>query len=185
MPSFTKKAMIESFLNLLAKKPLEKITVRDIVDDCGINRNTFYYYFQDTYAVVEEVCRMAEEKIPTEGTLGERLSAYFLVLASVAAAHNRAARNLLASVGRDGVERYLGGTVERVCAACLCPAAGSAPAGAQSSLPLVALRHAFLGTCVDWFLADKREEAPAFAERLRRFFDLAGVALAQEISDKN
>ena len=55
MASFTKKAIVASFLKLCAKKQPDKITVRDIVDDCEINRNTFYYYFQDIYALIDEV----------------------------------------------------------------------------------------------------------------------------------
>ena len=42
-------------MRIAEKKPLQKITVRDIVDDCGINRNTFYYYFRDIYEVAEAV----------------------------------------------------------------------------------------------------------------------------------
>ena len=43
MANFTKKAIRDSLVKLLNEKPLSKITVRDIVDDCGVNRNTFYY----------------------------------------------------------------------------------------------------------------------------------------------
>ena len=45
MASFTRKAIMTVFLNLLDERPLSKITVKDIVDACGINRNTFYYHF--------------------------------------------------------------------------------------------------------------------------------------------
>ena len=45
MPSFTRKAIMEAFLKILDEKPLGKITIRDIVDECGINRNTFYISF--------------------------------------------------------------------------------------------------------------------------------------------
>ena len=47
MAGFAKKAIRDSFIKLLNERPLSQITVRDIVDDCGVNRNTFYYYFQD------------------------------------------------------------------------------------------------------------------------------------------
>ena len=40
MASFTKKAIRDSFVKLLNEKPLSQITIRDIVDDCGVNRNT-------------------------------------------------------------------------------------------------------------------------------------------------
>ena len=45
MPNFTQKAIKESFIKLLNEKPLHQITVKDIVEDCGVNRNTFYYHF--------------------------------------------------------------------------------------------------------------------------------------------
>ena len=47
MPNFTQKAIKESFIKLLNDKPLHQITVKDIVEDCGVNRNTFYYHFTD------------------------------------------------------------------------------------------------------------------------------------------
>ena len=40
----------------MLKKPLDKITIRDITDDCGISRMTFYYHFQDIYDLVEWCC---------------------------------------------------------------------------------------------------------------------------------
>ena len=47
MANFTKQAIETAFLQLLNEKPLNKISVRDIVEKCGINRNSFYYHFQD------------------------------------------------------------------------------------------------------------------------------------------
>lgn len=43
----TKKIIKNAFWELLEEKPYNKITVRDIVNRCCVNRNTFYYYFQD------------------------------------------------------------------------------------------------------------------------------------------
>ena len=43
----TRKAIKESFMLLLNQKPLSKITVKEIVANCGINRNSFYYHFSD------------------------------------------------------------------------------------------------------------------------------------------
>ncbi len=49
----TKKALKQSFLELLAQKPFKKITVSDITDRCGVNRMTFYYHFEDIYALLD------------------------------------------------------------------------------------------------------------------------------------
>ena len=43
----TKRALAETFKKLLSKRGLNKITVKDIVEDCGVNRQTFYYHFHD------------------------------------------------------------------------------------------------------------------------------------------
>ena len=55
MASFTKKAIRDSFVKLLNEKSLSQITIRDIVDDCGVNRNTFYYYYQDLPDLIDEI----------------------------------------------------------------------------------------------------------------------------------
>ena len=49
----TKRALEESFKRQLAKKPLAKITIADITEDCQISRMTFYYHFNDIYDLVE------------------------------------------------------------------------------------------------------------------------------------
>ena len=43
----TKKAIGESFKKLMADQPFEKISIKDICDECGMNRNSFYYHFKD------------------------------------------------------------------------------------------------------------------------------------------
>ena len=49
MVSWKRSAIMESLLKLLDERPLNKISVKDIVEDCGISRGTFYYHFQDKY----------------------------------------------------------------------------------------------------------------------------------------
>ena len=47
MSEVTKKALEQSLKNLLLKKPLTKITINDITEDCGINRMTCLLYTSD------------------------------------------------------------------------------------------------------------------------------------------
>ncbi len=49
----TKLLIASSLRKLMKKKSLDKIKIREIVEDCGVNRQTFYYHFQDIYALVE------------------------------------------------------------------------------------------------------------------------------------
>lgn len=48
----TKKVIADGFKVLMTKKPFEKITISDITSQCGLNRQTFYYHFQDKYELL-------------------------------------------------------------------------------------------------------------------------------------
>ena len=51
----TRQAIVAKTKQLTAEKSLQKTSVLDIVNVCGINRNTFYYYFSDKYAVSQYI----------------------------------------------------------------------------------------------------------------------------------
>ena len=79
MASFTENAIKRSFIRLLEKKPLKSITIRDIVDDCGINRSSFYYHFQDIPALLERIIQEGSDSIirkNANGTIAECMEAY-------------------------------------------------------------------------------------------------------------
>jgi probable dihydroxyacetone kinase regulator len=53
----TKKALAASLKRLMKDAPLARISVKDIVEDCGLNRQTFYYHFRDKYGLVNWIYR--------------------------------------------------------------------------------------------------------------------------------
>lgn len=63
MAQYTKKAIISTFFDLISKRSLDKITVKDIVDQCEINRNTFYYYYKDIYDLIEDIFQTEIQKV--------------------------------------------------------------------------------------------------------------------------
>ena len=52
MANFTEKAIVETLNELLNKQTIDKITVKDLTEACGISRNTFYYHYHDIYEVL-------------------------------------------------------------------------------------------------------------------------------------
>ena len=56
MSNTTKQALEASLKRMLLQKPLDKITIRDITEDCGVSRMAFYYHFKDIYDLVEWSC---------------------------------------------------------------------------------------------------------------------------------
>lgn len=51
----TRRNFVDAFLSLNAKKPIEKITIREITAITGNNRSTFYRYFPDVYGILEYI----------------------------------------------------------------------------------------------------------------------------------
>ncbi len=45
----TKRLMVQTLKKLMAKKPLAKISVKEITEESGVKRQTFYYHFEDIY----------------------------------------------------------------------------------------------------------------------------------------
>lgn len=114
MASFTKKEIIASFVKLLDERPLNKITVKDIVEDCGINRSTFYYYYSDVYALLREVLSIETEKalnLPPEQFTWEE---GFYNSTTFAREHRKAIYNVYRSISREFLDEYLYAVFENI-----------------------------------------------------------------------
>ena len=62
MAKQTQKFIMSTFMQLLENESLDKITVRDIVEECEINRNTFYYHYSDIYDLLDDVFLVEYER---------------------------------------------------------------------------------------------------------------------------
>ena len=49
--------LAESLKALAARRPIEKITIREITEKAGVIRPTFYNHFQDKYELLEWIVR--------------------------------------------------------------------------------------------------------------------------------
>ena len=58
-PELTQNLIAETLKKLMKKTPLDKISIQSIVDECGLNRKTFYYHFQDKQ---ELICRIFDRE---------------------------------------------------------------------------------------------------------------------------
>lgn len=104
---FTKKAIKETFIKLIEEHPLSKITIKDIVEECGINRNTFYYHYKDLPALIEEILKdEADATIEKYNTISSILECYD-ALTEFASNKKRAIMHIFRSVSRDVFEHHL------------------------------------------------------------------------------
>lgn len=103
----SKKLIMDSFWTLLEEKPYHKITVKMIAERCGINRNTFYYYFQDIPSLTGEILKkqvdLLIEKHCRVGSLTECVSSVVEFLTK----YKQVALHLYRSVSRDIFIKHL------------------------------------------------------------------------------
>lgn len=103
----TKDAILDAFGELLAERPLNKITVKDIVDRCGINRNTFYYHFEGIPSLLEETVKStADEIVQAHSKLGSPMDCIAPIV-QYCTDHKKAILHIYRSVQREVFLNYL------------------------------------------------------------------------------
>lgn len=107
MAQFTKKAIIRTFLELLNEHSLDKITVKDIVESCGINRNTFYYYYKDIYDLIEDIFRIEIQSVRDNMEEGSSFYEELRFGVNLILENKSAFAHLYYSKSREFIEKYL------------------------------------------------------------------------------
>jgi probable dihydroxyacetone kinase regulator len=167
MSQTTKKALEESLKSMLLKKPLDKITISDIAEDCGINRMTFYYHFKDIYDLVEWSCiEDAAKALDGKKTYDTWQQGFFQIFQMVLE-NKPFIMNVYHSVNREQVEIYLYkltydlliGVVEE-------KAAGLIIREADKKFISDFYKFAFVGLMLDWIKNDMSKDPQQIIDRL-------------------
>lgn len=108
----TRRILAESLKNLLKIKPLEKITVTQLVDDCDINRQTFYYHFHDIYELLEymffvELDKIFENPIEYDNNFVYKWEKVYYTILQSALNEKRMIMSISQSIGRSKLDEIL------------------------------------------------------------------------------
>lgn len=114
MAKFTRKAIMQTFLHILKNKPLDRITVKDICEQCEINRNTFYYYFRDIYDVLEAIFEDEVRLVMDEAKAGMTFHDAYARAASIILNNREAIIHIYASENGRLLRTYLDAVVTQV-----------------------------------------------------------------------
>lgn len=111
MSSLTKNTIAAVFLDLTSQKPIDKITVKDIVEKCQITRQTFYYHFQDLMDVIEWSLDQKMEEVLAKSLQAETVQEAIRIQLSVVEEYPEIVNKLMNSRKRDMAERLLFNTM--------------------------------------------------------------------------
>lgn len=148
----TKQAMAAALKELMAQKPVEKISIQEITVRCGIKRQNFYYHFEDIYDLMrwmfqEEAVSLLQKR---EGALlwQEGILQLFQYLEE-----NRAVcLCALKSLGRDNIRRFFAADIHAVIGRAILQMAEPL-GGIEGNLP-AAYVISLVGMVENWLLGE-------------------------------
>ena len=172
MSAYTKEIIIQTLLELLSEKSMAKITVRDIVERCGINRNTFYYHFRDIpdvmcFTMKREIDKVMSTQLEV-GSFWDGLNTIVDLLTE----NKKIALHIYRSVNRDQFVKDMGQITEYV----ISRYAGSINDSVglteeEKRLLMHFQKCAIVGVLLDWLEHGMEEDLAANARKLNHLFE--------------
>ena len=169
MSQMTKRALAASLKKLLNQKPLNKITINDIAEDCGISRMTFYYHFKDIYDLVEWVCVEDAAKILEGKKSYDTWQEGFLNIFQAVLANKPFVMNVYRCVSRERIEQYLNPLIRQLILDVVEEkSAGMALDEGDKRFIAGFYEYAFVGVMLEWIGGNMKEEPAVIVERVSR-----------------
>ena len=167
MSQITKRALEQSLKNLLREKPLSKITVTDITEDCGISRMTFYYHFKDIYDLVEWACAEDAARALQNKKTYDTWQQGFVQIFHAVRENKVFVMNVYRCVNREQVEKYLVPLTDQLIMGVITErAAGMTVREADQQFIAQVYSYAFVGIMLDWIRDDMRADPEELVNRL-------------------
>ncbi len=167
MAQTTKKALAASLKKLLAEKPLDKITVVDIIEDCEVNRQTFYYHFKDIYDLVEWIYTSEATKALNGKKTYDTWQQGILQIFEYVLSNKAFVVSTYHSINREHLERYLYNETYDLLAGVIEEKAAGMPVRENDKAFIAHFyKYAFVGLMLEWIGSGMKEEPSAIVERL-------------------
>ncbi|WP_434749679.1 TetR-like C-terminal domain-containing protein [Paenibacillus amylolyticus] len=168
----TKNALAHSLKCLMEHTPLNKITVKHLVHDCGVNRQTFYYHFQDIYALLGWIYETeAVESINAYRSYDTWTEGFYKIFCYIE--NNKAfCCNTLESLGRSHLDGYLYqvthdlimGVIDEL-------ACGIKVRDEDKEFVVNFYTLAFTGMIIQWMINDMKEPPKQIIDRLSELIE--------------
>lgn len=180
MTPSTKQALAASLKQLLKRKFLDDITVKEIVADCAVNRQTFYYHFQDIYDLLHFMLELeagaALQDCPDWKCA--LLQAFrYIQLEHMAVYH------VFLSDGREYLDCHMYTLARHIVQQELCRCAGEL-ALTESDRDFITdfYMNALAGTMVSWMAKGMKEEPEELVPRLSRLMEGEFLRAAEQFT---
>lgn len=170
----TKRLLARSLKELMETAPLSRISVRTITENCGMNRQTFYYHFNDKYELINwiytEETAAYLEKFTDPITWTDGLGDLLAYMQNSRAFYISA----LDSAGRDSFMEYMTRQIRELLVRMI-KTEGLRRELEQEDLDFIGdfYAYAFMGLIIRWIRQGAQGSAAGYACRVRRMVRLS------------
>ncbi|XZL61522.1 TetR/AcrR family transcriptional regulator [Clostridium perfringens] len=169
---YTKKMIRSVFIELLNERPLNKITVKDIALACGINRNTFYYYYSDMYELLSELFQTELQNVIDEYNDTMSWEESFVLATRFALGNKKVIYHVYNSMQREELVNYIynvsGNMMERYV-----KKLSHGINASEYDMKLIATFYQCVLTemVIQWISSGMKEDPDAIIRRIGKLFD--------------
>ena len=167
MANATKLALEAALKKLLLRKPLDKITINDLAEECGISRMAFYYHFKDIYDLVEWTCledgkRTLKDK-PTYDTWQEGMCQVFEAVLE----NKPFIMNIYHAVERHKLENFLYNLTYQLIAAVVEEKCSRSRVTEQDKEFIAGFyKYGFVGVMLDWIDRGMKDDYKLIVQKM-------------------
>lgn len=181
---YTKNMIQEKFIKMLNERPLNKITVKEIAKECEINRNTFYYYYSDVYALLSEIFQTELQTVIDEYSDTLSWEESFIVAAKFALENKRAIYHVYNSMRREDVVNYIYNVSYNVMSRYVEGVSDGILASSEDKGLIVSFYQcALTEMLVRWITSGMKEDPDTIIRRIGELFD-GNIELSLKRSEK-
>ncbi len=167
MTDFTELALENSLKKMMLKKSVNKITVSDLTNDCGINRMTFYYHFHDIDELIEWVCiQDAKKALKGKKTYDTWEEGFYQIFEAVQD-NKPFIMNVYRNVSREHVENLLHELTYNLIMNVINEKAKDMLVDEEDKEFIANFyKNAFVGLMLDWIKQDMKEDPRKIIDKL-------------------
>lgn len=168
----TKKAIAASIKELMKKRTLQKISVADIVEHCGINRQTFYYHFKDKYDLVDWIYYNEVVSAVTQHRSLEEWNSVVLDVLKTMKNEQYFYTNALSVTGQNAFQDYFFNVTKNLISEMLDTVSQGSGIAAEDKVFIAEFySYGLVGMVIEWARCGMKQSPEEIVLRLTHFID--------------
>lgn len=172
MSDLTKRALAEALKARLSKTTLKNITIKNLTDDCGLNRQTFYYHFSDIYELMEWIFLDEANKILKGNYFDYDIDKIIETVFEYVKNNENLILNAYKSTNKSLLDNFLKGWIKPVVAHIINDRAGDKQISEEDKSFLIDIFvNALLGITFQWLESGMEDNLSDKADKLKTLLD--------------